>query len=230
MVRRLTLRNVLLGGLVLASGALLLWFDAKTETEVQAQAECPSPRLVDEIQGAGSQESPPFNTTTDSFRVSYETTADIPDAPFFLTVEGEEPVAGGNVSREGSVSGETFISEPPGRYSLNINTTNGMEYTIRIEECGEGGEASPGEGKSGEGPDPPTTQPSPAPPPPSPSPPPEPRPTPPPAPRPTPVPLPQEDEGELMNAGGPSAGPVPIMPNGSCPPEFPERRGDACYG
>lgn len=33
----------------------------------------------------------------------------------------------------------------------------------------------------------------------------------------------------LMNAGGPTAGPVPLMPGGGCPEEFPLRRGAACY-
>jgi hypothetical protein len=33
----------------------------------------------------------------------------------------------------------------------------------------------------------------------------------------------------LMDAGGPSAGPVPLMPGGGCPEEYPVRRQDACY-
>jgi hypothetical protein len=75
----------------------------------------------------------------------------------------------------------------------------------------------------------PTT--SPPPPPPSPSPPPPPpRPTPQPSPPPTPTPSPPPiDEGELMNAGGPGKGPVPLMPSGGCPEEFPTKRGGACY-
>ena len=58
-----------------------------------------------------------------------------------------------------------------------------------------------------------------------------PAPPPPPAPRPQPAPTPQpdRDQGELMNAGGPQAGPVPKMPGSGCPKEFPEERGGACY-
>ena len=57
-------------------------------------------------------------------------------------------------------------------------------------------------------PPPPTSSPSPttAPPPPT-----------------TPAPAP------LFNAGGPSEGPVPVMPNGGCPKEFPVEYGHACY-
>ncbi len=34
---------------------------------------------------------------------------------------------------------------------------------------------------------------------------------------------------DLFNAGGPAGGPVPLMPNGSCPREFPTARDGACY-
>lgn len=36
-------------------------------------------------------------------------------------------------------------------------------------------------------------------------------------------------QGNLMRAGGPTNGPVPLMPDGSCPVEFPTERGGACY-
>jgi hypothetical protein len=35
--------------------------------------------------------------------------------------------------------------------------------------------------------------------------------------------------GNLLEAGGPSFGPVPLMPNGGCPREFPTMRDGACY-
>ncbi len=54
-----------------------------------------------------------------------------------------------------------------------------------------------------------------------------PRPTP--APTPTPQPTPAPDDRPLMSAGGPSFGPVPLMPNGKCPSEFPIAQGSACY-
>jgi hypothetical protein len=33
----------------------------------------------------------------------------------------------------------------------------------------------------------------------------------------------------LFNAGGPENGPVPLMPDGGCPVEYPVERGDLCY-
>jgi hypothetical protein len=34
---------------------------------------------------------------------------------------------------------------------------------------------------------------------------------------------------ELFEAGGPEDGPVPPMPGGACPPEFPVNKDGACY-
>jgi hypothetical protein len=54
--------------------------------------------------------------------------------------------------------------------------------------------------------------------------------TPSPAPKtPTPDPALPPNDGTLMNAGGPTTGPVPMMPNGSCPRELPVKRNGACY-
>ena len=58
---------------------------------VRAQQECPNPQTIDTINGSGTQQSPPFSTTTDSFRISYQTTADNPDAPFYLIVQSADP-------------------------------------------------------------------------------------------------------------------------------------------
>ncbi len=35
--------------------------------------------------------------------------------------------------------------------------------------------------------------------------------------------------GDLMDAGGPSSGPVPLMPGGGCPIEYPVEHDGACY-
>ena len=45
-------------------------------------------------------------------------------------------------------------------------------------------------------------------------------------PAPTPPPQPQ---APLMKAGGPSEGPVPVMPGGRCPKEFPVQLGNSCF-
>jgi hypothetical protein len=35
--------------------------------------------------------------------------------------------------------------------------------------------------------------------------------------------------GNLLGAGGPTSGPLPLMPDGGCPREFPTMRDGACY-
>jgi hypothetical protein len=40
---------------------------------------------------------------------------------------------------------------------------------------------------------------------------------------------PDQERSPLMDAGGPAAGPVPLMLGGGCPQEYPVRRHDACY-
>ena len=43
------------------------------------------------------------------------------------------------------------------------------------------------------------------------------------------TPAPTKRNKPLMNAGGPKAGPVPLMPGGGCPKEYPVQRQGACY-
>ena len=40
---------------------------------------------------------------------------------------------------------------------------------------------------------------------------------------------PQPDSDTLLEAGGATSGPAPLMANGSCPTEFPNMRDGACY-
>src|SRR5919107_5955472 len=62
------------------------------------------------------------------------------------------------------------------------------------------------------------------------APPPSPSPFPPPRPTLQPQPLPSDDDrGTVMKAGGTTNGPVPLMPDGSCPPEYPAKQASVCY-
>jgi hypothetical protein len=39
----------------------------------------------------------------------------------------------------------------------------------------------------------------------------------------------QSSSGDLLEAGGPASGPVPLMPGGGCPEEYPIKENGACY-
>jgi hypothetical protein len=138
--------------LVLATLALSLgyWLYVRGGTDVQAQEiECPSPRLIEEVTGNGDQQSAPFNTTTSFIRLSFDVQADRPTVPFFVYVrEADDPESPsvGDASAQGPANDEAFVNAPPGRYFLDIGTTD-AQYTIRVEECGEGGRSQPRGGK-----------------------------------------------------------------------------------
>ena len=48
------------------------------------------------------------------------------------------------------------------------------------------------------------------------------------SPSPSSSPTPQGDRN-LLDAGGPTNGPAPLMPDGTCPPEFPTKHNNLCY-
>jgi hypothetical protein len=48
------------------------------------------------------------------------------------------------------------------------------------------------------------------------------------SPSPSSKPRPQGDRN-LLDAGGPTKGPAPLMPDGGCPPEFPTKHKNLCY-
>lgn len=189
--------------------------------EVQAQGQtgtCPNARLIDEFTGTGSQTSDTFDTTTGSFRITYDLEATgentVLDPNLLLSVNNEEGLPVENASQDGAGTGETFVNEPPGTYSLEIDLVGEGQYTVTVEQC-EGGN--------------PTTNPDPGTPKTPPAPPKTPA-TPPKTPSPAPkAPSPPPEQGTLMNAGGATAGPMPIMPDGSCPREYPTLRNGACY-
>jgi hypothetical protein len=45
----------------------------------------------------------------------------------------------------------------------------------------------------------------------------------------SPLPSPTPDPRRTFDSGGPVRGPVPLMPGGGCPKEYPVKRGDACF-
>ncbi len=45
----------------------------------------------------------------------------------------------------------------------------------------------------------------------------------------SPSPAPTSGGDDLFEAGGPTEGPVPLMPGGGCPPEYPILKDGACY-
>jgi hypothetical protein len=230
--------ELVLVGFILATLALSLgyWVYIRGGTEVQAQGQtgdCPSPQLIDEFSGNGNRNTDTFDTTTNQFRISYETTStsEIEGILVINVISADDPNQGSieSTPQDGSGTGESFVNAPPGSYYLDI-TAGEVDYNITVEQCGSGDPPStnPNTGST----TPQKAQPSPSPAPKTPATPPKtPSPalkTPSPAPKTPPSPSPN-DSGTLMNAGGPTTGPVPMMLNGSCPRELNNLRDGACY-
>jgi hypothetical protein len=182
-------------------------FEESKPAAAQTTGTCPNAQLIDTFEGNGDQQTDTFSTTTDSFRVSYTSRG---QGVLFVDVINADrpndlPVA--DISQEGSGQGETFANAPPGTYYLDVNAS--VDYTITVEQC-EGGNPSRGTGR-GASTGGTTTGGS------------------------TTgavaggSTLDDRPGRNLFNAGGPKSGPLPLMPDGSCPKEFPVKRDGACF-
>ena len=208
--------------LSLALVAVLVWALVSTRAGAQTdegdEEEC---AVVETFTGTGQQRTDLFDIGTSSWAVFYEfvDAEQGPELSLDVTVYDER---GGTVPADLEPpdpadepnTGTFDLQSAPGRYSLDIRPSNpDMEYIVEAAEC-EGD--SPAGGGETTGPAPPPSPPQPFP-----------RPSPPP-PRPQPSP-PPPPPAPPFKAGGPQDGPVPAMPNGGCPKEFPAKRGEACY-
>ena len=121
----------------------------------QTTGTCPNAQLIDTFEGNGDQQTDTFNTTTDSFRVSYETTntlsGSIQGSLFVDVINADRPndLPVASLSQEGSGQGETFANTLPGTYYLDI-IAGGLDYTITVEQC-EGGNPSRNPNRGGGG-------------------------------------------------------------------------------
>jgi hypothetical protein len=120
-------------------------FGEPRPARAQTTGTCPNAQLIDTFEGTGNQQTDTFNTTTDSFRVSYNVTGSEPDFPATLligVVDANDPdrFSVGSATQEGNGRGETFVNSPPGTYYLDI-TFFGGTYTVTVEQC-EGGNPS----------------------------------------------------------------------------------------
>lgn len=194
-----------------------LWLKSSAEAQ-QATGDCPGAQVVNTTNGTGDKQSPAFQTKGNSIRLttSFTATSQDPSAAFVgVSVKAPDGTPVGSVDRSSGATDSSLIHTPAGTYFLDILAAN-ANYTVKAEDCTQdtGQPLSPVSGGA--------TTPTPAakssPPPAPPSPPPQ----PPPAPKSTPA-------APAFNAGGPKNGPVPIMPSGNCPKEFPVMRHKACY-
>lgn len=226
---------VILAGLALRlawglHGSEAFGFGFEAWAQEEGEESCQDARLVREFDGRGDQLTDTFDTDAGSFRVTQDLRGNGNPDPYLNTlVLDDDGSPAGDAFQSGEGTRETFIDGSPGSYYLDIDTTGDVDYTVTVEQC-EGDDAETGgqdrssigqarplaqrspisDGPQGKGPGPlggpPNTSPPDGP----------------------PI---DEDDGpdELLKAGGPEEGPVPTMPDGECPPEFPTKQDGACY-
>jgi hypothetical protein len=196
--------------------------------EAYAQQGC---EKVQTFTGNGIKDTQPFTVTSDTWRLRYKfqsTTGNQQNSTINITVYK----SGGDIPEsvvtlaDRTGNDTTYVDAGAGTYYLSIGPAN-TTWTVTVEDCG--APASPGTPNPGSvsaSASAPTSAPTsasastsaytsasasastPVEAPPSPKPKPDPN---------------------LFNSGGPTTGPLPLMPDGGCPQEFPVQRGQACY-
>jgi hypothetical protein len=166
----------------------------------------------DEVQtftGTGIKETQPFTVTSDTWRLRYDFESNTPDQQFSsfdrIVYKTSNTIPESVMTLERPGSDTSYVNAGAGTYYLSIGSAN-APWTVRVEECGES--APPGS------PNPPGSASASAP-----------ASTPESA-SPSPKPKPNRN---LFDSGSPTTEPLPLMPNGGCPREFPVQRGQACY-
>ncbi len=194
---------VLFGGFAVYLGLMTeaSWDDTR---KANAQQNC------DEVQtftGSGIKETQPFTLTGDTWRLRYDfesSTPDQQDSSFDMSVyKTGNTIPESVITLERPGSDTSYVNAGAGTYYLSIGSANAT-WTVTVEDCS--ASAPPGS------PNPPGASSASAP-----------------ASTPASPSRKPKPKRNLFDSGGSENGPVPLMPDGGCPAEFPVERVGLCY-
>jgi hypothetical protein len=199
---------LLLVGLAIDVCLLMManWDDIR---KAYAQQNCDT---VQTFTGNGIKDTQPFTVTSDTWRLRYNfesTTDDQQSSSFEMTVyKPGNSIPESIITLERPGSDTSYVNAGAGTYYLSIGSANAT-WTVTVEECSApapSGTPNPGSDRTSASASTPASTPASG----SPS-------------------RKSKPDRNLFKSGGPTSGPLPLMPNGGCPQEFPEQRGKACY-
>ena len=223
MRRAVALTAILVVGIAIATYGLEVLPEQSAEAQSQVPNErCPGqgrPILKERGGGAstisrGYANYGPFTTTGDSFAVRMDASSSQPGGAAVVVSEVNDPANPGVIRRQAfQTPGTTslLIQNGPGDYVVTVGFV-GSGYTVTVEECAGGPDGGSRTTSTSVPPDssasaPPST----------------------PARAPRDSTLDAGPDTDLFESGGPQSGPLPLMPDGGCPKEFPVKTNGACY-
>ena len=107
------------------------------EARAQETADCPDGRAVNEFVGYGAQLTDGFDTTR-PFRLTYDLrSAGVEEPSLDIVALDEDGDRSIDALQTGEGAGETRVSDSPGTYYLDIETTGDADYTVTVEQCEE---------------------------------------------------------------------------------------------
>ena len=178
------------------------WYDIR---KAYAQQNC---ETVQTFTGNGIKDTQPFTVTSDTWRLRYDFQSTAPDqqsSSFDMSVyKTGNTIPETVITSESPGSDTSYVNAGAGTYYLSIESANAT-WTVIVEECSAsaqtGSSTPPGSASA------PASTPAPD----------------------SPSRKPKKPKRDLFDSGGPTSGPLPLMPNGGCPREFPVQKGKACY-
>jgi hypothetical protein len=178
------------------------WDDIR---KAYAQQNC---EAVQTFSGDGIKDTQPFTVTGDTWRLRYDFQSTAPDqqsSSFDMSVyKTGNTIPETVITSESPGSDTSYVNAGAGTYYLSIESANAT-WTVIVEECSAsaqtGSSTPPGSASA------PASTPAPD----------------------SPSRKPKKPKRDLFDSGGPTSGPLPLMPNGGCPREFPVQKGKACY-